>query len=208
MIKLKKLIMEDPDTVRYKSRQLRYFDKDAVTFVYNIVTDEFYHADSQSKEYAYTPVLHGNITDKYNIVEEKLITGRYWRDSKVISIWELLEKHKRRFATETTLKLAFDHIQKYTPDIYSYQMDLERSPNENSNTVVPVKWFFKNYSMCINTLDFKVDTQRLPHIVPLQKLRKDELDAYMVKGIISKEDYEREMNRRKTATTVYKPGNY
>jgi hypothetical protein len=206
MIKLKKLIMEDPDTVRYKSNAIRYIDSDAVTFIYDIDDDKFYREEQSPDEN--DVVMHGPMLRKYDLDGHTIIQGRYWTNSKIISIWELLYKYNRRFATETNLKKVFDNIKKFTPDIYSYKMDLDRSPNENSNTLVPVKWFFKNYSMCINTLDFKVDTQRLPHIVPLQKLQKDELDAYMIKGIISKEDYEREMNRRKTATTVYKPNNY
>lgn len=215
MIKLKKILLETPDSIATKSVTTSVLDYDATTFMYNIVTDEFFSANRWTDGFErVTPyITHDDVheifptnIDRYG--NDAFIYGRYWTESKLISIWELLSKYKRRYTSLSVLKKIFDLIAKDANGIYAYKIDLGKQPPEKYNTVVDVSWFFKNYSLCIDTMDFKIDTQRLPHIIPLQKLEKTELDAYLIKGIVPKKDYDREINRRKSAPTVYKPANY
>jgi hypothetical protein len=210
MIKLKKLLYENPNVVRIKNSNFYFEEDDAVTFVYNLKTKKYFSANKWTdgfEDVRKIGITHLDLFRIYNMVSgeynsKDFINGRYWKNSMIISIWEL------KTLTYAVMNDILKQISKEEKNIYKYKIDTGTSYDDNYTKLVPVKLFMDNLSLYMNTMDKVVDTQRLPHIIPIQKLTKDELDLYLVRGIITKTDYDREISRRKSAPIVYKPANY
>lgn len=81
MIKLKPLLLENPDGVRFNGKNLSFLNKDALTFGYNV--NEMMVGD--------TSISHADLGYFYNDEDiyrgAQTFPGRLWYKSKVITFW-------------------------------------------------------------------------------------------------------------------------